>query len=102
MGLPTLCVAVAAEPAIHGTRQFPVGSYLVSGKSPDKGYPVIQPGKQHSEPPALEGAKDFRERYQELIAPSFWECPACHQGRMLVIEILPRRPHRKTATTDTS
>jgi Putative transposase len=54
------------------------------------------------EPPALEGAKDFRERYQELIAPSFGECPACHQGRMLVIEILPRSPHRKTATTDTS
>jgi hypothetical protein len=34
--------------AINGTRQFPVGSYLVSGNSPDKGYLVIQPGKQHS------------------------------------------------------
>jgi len=54
------------------------------------------------EPPALEGAKDYRERYQELIGPSFGECPACHQGRMLVIEILPRSPHRKTAPTDTS
>jgi Putative transposase len=54
------------------------------------------------EPPALEGAKDYRERYQELIGPSFGECPLCHQGRMLVIEILPRSPHRKTATTDTS
>jgi len=54
------------------------------------------------EPPALEGAKDYRERYQELIGPSFGECPVCHQGRMLVIEILPRSPHRKTATTDTS
>jgi Putative transposase len=54
------------------------------------------------EPPALEGAKDYRERYQELIGPSFGECPVCHQGRMLVIETLPRSPHRKTATTDTS
>jgi hypothetical protein len=54
------------------------------------------------EPPAFEGAKDYRERYQELIGPSFGECPACHQGRMLVIEILPRRPHRITALTDTS
>jgi len=54
------------------------------------------------EPPALEGAKDYRERYQELIGPSLGECPACHQGRMLVIEILPRSPHRKTAITDTS
>jgi hypothetical protein len=42
------------------------------------------------EPPAFEGAKGCRERYQELIGPSFGECPACHQCRMLVIEILPR------------
>src|SRR6476646_12267611 len=54
------------------------------------------------ETPAIEGAKDYRERYQELIGPSLGECPACHQGRMLVIEILPRSPHRKTAITDTS
>jgi putative transposase len=54
------------------------------------------------EQPALEGAKDYRERYQELIGPSLGECPVCHQGRMLVIEILPRSPHRKTAITDTS
>src|ERR1700757_4064242 len=54
------------------------------------------------EPPALEGAKDYRERYEELIGPSLRECPVCHQGRMLVIEILPRSPHRKTAITDTS
>jgi hypothetical protein len=44
------------------------------------------------EPPALEGAKDYREPYQELIGPSFGECPACHQGRMLVIEILAAKP----------
>ena len=54
------------------------------------------------EQPAFEGAKDYRERYQELIGPSLGECPVCHQGRMLVIEILPRSPHRKTAITDTS
>jgi Putative transposase/Transposase zinc-binding domain len=54
------------------------------------------------DPPALEGAKDYRERYEELISPSLRECPVCHQGRMLVIEILPRSPHRKMAITDTS
>ena len=54
------------------------------------------------EPPAFEGAKNYRERYQELLGPSFGECPACHQGRMLVIEILPRNPHRKPAIADTS
>jgi hypothetical protein len=31
-----------------------------------------------------------------------WECPVCHQGRMLVIEILPQSPHRKPAIADTS
>src|ERR1700724_2743935 len=55
-----------------------------------------------TEPPALEGVKVYRERYQELIGPSLWECPVCHEGRMLVIEILPRSPHRKIAITDTS
>jgi hypothetical protein len=54
------------------------------------------------EPPGSEGAKDHRERYEELIGPSVWECPVCHQGRMLVIEILPPSPHRKRAITDTS
>ena len=44
------------------------------------------------EPPALEGAEDYRERYKELIGPSFGECPVCHQGRMLVIETDPQRP----------
>src|SRR5580704_5303096 len=33
--------------------------------------------------------KDYRERYQELIGPSLWECPVCRKGRMLVIAILP-------------
>jgi hypothetical protein len=54
------------------------------------------------EPPALEGVKDYRERYEELIGPSLRECPVCHQGRMLVIKILPPNPHRKMAITDTS
>jgi hypothetical protein len=47
-------------------------------------------------------AKDYRERYEELTGCSLWQCPVCHQGRMLVIEILPRSPHRKTAIPDTS
>jgi hypothetical protein len=54
------------------------------------------------EPPDLEPVKDYRERYQELIGTSLWECPVCHQGRMLVIEILPQSPHRKPAIADTS
>src|SRR5258707_4265125 len=54
------------------------------------------------EPPTLDGAKDYRERYEELSGCSLWQCPVCHQGRMLAIEILPRNHSRQTAITDTS
>jgi hypothetical protein len=53
-------------------------------------------------PAPLEGPKDYRERYEELTGCSLSQCPVCHQGRMLVIEILPRSAHRKMAITDTS
>ena len=52
---------------------------------------------------APEASKDYRERYEELTGSSLWQCPVCHQGRMLVIEILPRSPHRHvTPIKDTS
>jgi len=54
------------------------------------------------EPPTLDGAKDYRERYEELTGYSLWQCPVCHKGRMLAIEILPRNHSRQTAVTDTS
>ena len=54
------------------------------------------------EPPALDSAKDYRERYEELTGCSLWQCPVCHKGRMLAIEILPRNHSRQTAITDTS
>jgi hypothetical protein len=55
------------------------------------------------EPPASELSKDYRERYEQLTGSSLWECPVCHQGRMLVIEILAPSPHRQvTPIKDTS
>jgi hypothetical protein len=59
-------------------------------------------GMPAPETPALETPKNYRERYEELTGSSLWQCPVCHRGRMLVIEILPRSPHRKMTTTDTS
>ena len=47
------------------------------------------------------GAKDYRERYEELSGCSLWQCPVCHKGRMLAIEILPRNHSRQAAITDT-
>ncbi len=54
------------------------------------------------EPPALQTAKDYRERYEELTGSSLWQCPVCRQGRMLVTQILPRRPPRQVSIKDTS
>ena len=56
-----------------------------------------------SEPPASELSKDYRDRYEQLTGSSLLECPVCHQGRMLVIEILVPSPHRQvTPIKDTS
>jgi hypothetical protein len=54
------------------------------------------------ETPALETAKDYRERYEELTGSSLWQCPVCRQGRMLVTQILSRRPSRQVSIEDTS
>jgi hypothetical protein len=60
-------------------------------------------GMPAPEPAASKASKDYRERYEELTGSSLWECPVCHQGRMLMIEILPRSPHRHlTPIKDTS
>ena len=60
-------------------------------------------GMPAPEPAASEASKDYSERYEELTGSSLWQCPVCHQGRMLVIQILPRSPHRHlTPIKDTS
>jgi hypothetical protein len=60
-------------------------------------------GMPASEPADSEANKGYSERYEELTGFSLWECPVCNQGRMLVIQILPRSPHRHlTAIKDTS
>lgn len=34
--------------------------------------------------------KDYRDRYEELTGCTLRECPQCHRGHMVVIEMLPR------------
>ena len=43
--------------------------------------------------------KDYRDRYEELTGTSLRDCPACHQGRMRVVELLAAVDH---AISDTS
>ena len=40
------------------------------------------------EPSARAAATDYRDWYEEITGASLTECPACHQGRMLVIEVI--------------
>jgi hypothetical protein len=40
------------------------------------------------EPSACGAAADYRDRYEEITGTSLTECPACHRGRMLVIEVI--------------
>jgi hypothetical protein len=49
-------------------------------------------GMPAPEPAASETSKDYSERYEELTGFSLWECPVCHQGRMLVIQIFAAKP----------
>jgi hypothetical protein len=44
---------------------------------------------------------DYRDRYQQLTGCSLWECPACHRGRMRVVEALPAA-HGPPAVTESS
>ena len=59
-------------------------------------------GMPPCEPAALEAAKDYRDRYEELTGNSLQECPACHHGRMVIVATLPPGFHCHTAITDTS
>jgi hypothetical protein len=46
--------------------------------------------------------EDYRDRYEELTGVSLHQCPQCKQGRMLVIEILPRLPCKSAPSIDSS
>ena len=32
--------------------------------------------------------EDYRDRYEVLTGSSLWECPVCHRGRMIVVEVI--------------
>jgi len=57
------------------------------------------PAKQTNTPTA---EKDYRDRYEELTGVSLHQCPHCEQGRMLVVEILPRLPCKSAPPIDSS
>jgi hypothetical protein len=46
--------------------------------------------------------KDYRDRYEELTGISLHQCPQCKQGRMVMVEILPRLPCTAAPSIDSS
>ena len=58
-------------------------------------------GMPRPETSVAEAPQDYRDHYQQLTGGSLWDCPVCHQGRMLVVGILARTDRRR-AITDTS
>jgi len=54
-------------------------------------------GMPASAEPTDPTVKDYRDRYEQLTGDSLHQCPQCKQGRMLVIEILPRLPCKYAA-----
>ncbi len=53
----------------------------------------------HAEP---EDGADYRDKVEELTGASLRECPACHQGRMVCVEVLERASSHVTSFPDTS
>jgi len=54
-------------------------------------------GMPASAEPTDPTVRDYRDRYEQLTGDSLHQCPQCKQGRMLVIEILPRLPCKYAA-----
>jgi hypothetical protein len=60
-------------------------------------------GMPAPEPAIPKARNDYRDGYEQLTGSSLSKCPVCRQGHMLLIEILPRSPHRcLTPIKDTS
>jgi hypothetical protein len=45
---------------------------------------------------------DYRDRYEELTGCSLRQCPKCRQGRMLIVQILPRLVRTSPIAIDSS
>lgn len=45
---------------------------------------------------------DYRDEYEELTGISLHQCPQCKQGRMIMVEILPRLPYKAASCIDSS
>jgi hypothetical protein len=53
------------------------------------------------EPSVSESPEDYRDLYEKLTGHSLWECPVCHRGRMLIVDIL-NGSNIKQSSTDSS
>jgi hypothetical protein len=61
-------------------------------------------GMQVPIPQSTESQPDtgYRDRYEELTGCSLRQCPQCRQGRMLIVQILPRLVRTSPIVIDSS
>jgi len=59
-------------------------------------------GMRAHEATAVAPPKGYRDRYEELTGCTLRECPQCHRGHMIVVEMLPRIPSRSRPIMDSS
>ena len=52
--------------------------------------------------PTNTAAKEYQDRFEELTGISLRQCPECRQGRMLMVEVLPRLPCKSAPSIDSS
>jgi Putative transposase/Transposase zinc-binding domain len=52
-------------------------------------------------PSACEQSDDYRDHYEAVVGVSLKECPVCHHGHMVLLEVLPK-PKSCTGWCDTS
>jgi len=52
--------------------------------------------------PTTTAAKEYQDRFEELTGISLRQCPECRQGRMLMVEVLPRLPCKSAPSIDSS
>ena len=45
--------------------------------------------------PACEPPADYRDHYEAVVGSPLKECPACHRGHMIFLELLPKLENRR-------
>jgi hypothetical protein len=43
-----------------------------------------------TQPPSDDQSDDYRDHYEAVVGASLKECPVCHHGHMVLVEVIPK------------